>query len=159
MGPWSIYNKCLWVLLTNVYWFRATGGYICGCGRPRNLVHIYIFESCRLSVVFTIVSLHAIIYIMLCLFRPCQRLRSHLHLPKSPLAWCLRVVTPLAVSLVSCLETKMICLKTYSQHSSPSLTKAPIRQYRNIGYYHHYHYHHHSELSDLLFMICLNLLY
>ena len=23
----------LWVLLTNVYWFRATGGYICGCGR------------------------------------------------------------------------------------------------------------------------------
>ena len=30
--------KCLWVLLTNIYWFRATGGYICGCGRPSNLV-------------------------------------------------------------------------------------------------------------------------
>ena len=40
VGPWSIYIyiKCLWVLLTNVYWFRATGGYICGCGRPSNLV-------------------------------------------------------------------------------------------------------------------------
>ena len=40
VGPWSIYIfiKCLWVLLTNVFWFRATGGYICGCGRPSNLV-------------------------------------------------------------------------------------------------------------------------
>ena len=42
MGPvWlfkHIYIKCLWVLLTNVYWFRATGGYICGCGGPSNLV-------------------------------------------------------------------------------------------------------------------------
>ena len=26
------------VLLTHVYWFRVTGGYICGCGRPSNLV-------------------------------------------------------------------------------------------------------------------------
>ena len=27
MGPWRIhvYIKCLWVLLTHVYWFRATG--------------------------------------------------------------------------------------------------------------------------------------
>ena len=33
-----IYIQCLWVLLTHVYWFRATGGYICGCERPRNLV-------------------------------------------------------------------------------------------------------------------------
>ena len=33
-----IYIKCLWVLLTHAYWFRATGGYICGCGRPSNLV-------------------------------------------------------------------------------------------------------------------------
>ena len=45
VGPWSIYIyiyiKCLWVLLTNVYWFRATGGYICGCGRPSNLVIIW----------------------------------------------------------------------------------------------------------------------
>ena len=32
-------KKCLWVLLTHVYWFRATGGYICGCGRPSNLVY------------------------------------------------------------------------------------------------------------------------
>ena len=40
MGPkWSTYNKCLWVLLTHVYWFRATGGYICGFGRPSNLVY------------------------------------------------------------------------------------------------------------------------
>ena len=38
VGPWSIYIKCLLVLLTNGYWFRATGGYICGCGRPSNLV-------------------------------------------------------------------------------------------------------------------------
>ena len=38
MGPWSIYKKCLRVLLTHVYWFRATGGYICGCGWPSNLV-------------------------------------------------------------------------------------------------------------------------
>ena len=30
--------QCLWVLLTHVCWFRATGGYICGCGRPSNLV-------------------------------------------------------------------------------------------------------------------------
>ena len=44
MGPWSIYKKCLWVLLTHVYWFRATGGYICGCGRPSNLV-IVIFQE------------------------------------------------------------------------------------------------------------------
>ena len=35
-----VYIKCLWVLLTNVYWFRATGGYICGCGRSSNLVSI-----------------------------------------------------------------------------------------------------------------------
>ena len=33
------YIKCLWVLLTNVYWLWATGGYICGCGRPSNLVY------------------------------------------------------------------------------------------------------------------------
>ena len=33
-----IYIKCLGVLLTNVYWFRATGGYICSCGRPSNPV-------------------------------------------------------------------------------------------------------------------------
>ena len=26
MGPWSIYQKCLWILLTHVYWFRVTGG-------------------------------------------------------------------------------------------------------------------------------------
>ena len=38
VGPWSMYIKCLWVLLTNVYWFTGTGGYICGCGRPSNLV-------------------------------------------------------------------------------------------------------------------------
>ena len=37
-----IYIKCLWVLLTNVYWFRATGGYICGCGRPSNLVVLFL---------------------------------------------------------------------------------------------------------------------
>ena len=37
--------RCLWgleayiyIMLTNEYWFRATGGYICGCGRPSNLV-------------------------------------------------------------------------------------------------------------------------
>ena len=24
--------------MTHAYWFRATGGYICGCGRPSNLV-------------------------------------------------------------------------------------------------------------------------
>ena len=44
VGPWSIYIfiKCLWVLLTNVFWFRATGGYICGCGRPSNLVIKYV---------------------------------------------------------------------------------------------------------------------
>ena len=35
VGPWR-------VLLTNVCWFRATGGYICGCGRPSNLVS-YMF--------------------------------------------------------------------------------------------------------------------
>ena len=48
VGPWSIYIyiKCLWVLLTNVYWFRATGGYICGCGRPSNLVSHLMFTSC-----------------------------------------------------------------------------------------------------------------
>ena len=39
VGPWSMYIKCLLVLLTNVYWFRVTGGYICGCGRPSNLVY------------------------------------------------------------------------------------------------------------------------
>ena len=52
VGPWSIYIyiKCLWVLLTNVYWFRATGGYICGCGRPSNLV------------IFLIVPLDFVIY-------------------------------------------------------------------------------------------------
>ena len=42
MGPWRIYKKCLRVLLTHVYWFRATGGYICGCGRPSNLVSLLI---------------------------------------------------------------------------------------------------------------------
>ena len=47
VGPWSIYIyiKCLWVLLTNVYWFRATGGYICGCGRPINLVPLFYFRT------------------------------------------------------------------------------------------------------------------
>ena len=39
MRPQIIYikKKC-WVLLTHVYWFRATGGYICGCGWQSNLV-------------------------------------------------------------------------------------------------------------------------
>ena len=36
-------KKCLWVLLTHIYWFRATGGYICGCGRPSNLVLFRFF--------------------------------------------------------------------------------------------------------------------
>ena len=42
--------RCLWGLeayiytmfmssVDQVYWFRATGGYICGCGRPSNLVY------------------------------------------------------------------------------------------------------------------------
>ena len=39
-----IYIKCLLVLLTHVCWFRATGGYICGCGRPSNLVKCYCFQ-------------------------------------------------------------------------------------------------------------------
>ena len=46
-------KKCLWALLTHVYWFRLTGGYICGCGRPSNLV-LYLMqvnqndsEACR----------------------------------------------------------------------------------------------------------------
>ena len=43
--------RCLWGLeayiytmfmssVDQVYWFRATGGYICGCGRPSNLVYV-----------------------------------------------------------------------------------------------------------------------
>ena len=28
----------IWVNRTHEYRFRATGGYICGCGRPSNLV-------------------------------------------------------------------------------------------------------------------------
>ena len=28
--------------MTHLYWFRATGGYICGCGRPSNLVFQWI---------------------------------------------------------------------------------------------------------------------
>ena len=50
-GLGSIYKKCLWVLLTHVYWFRATGGYICGCGRPSNLVfspcYAYVCSAMR----------------------------------------------------------------------------------------------------------------
>ena len=53
VGPWSIYIKCLWVLLTNVYWFRATGGYICGCGRPSNLVSLLVNCSCELRQIIT----------------------------------------------------------------------------------------------------------
>ena len=53
VGPWSIYIyiKCLWVMLTNVYWFRATGGYICGCGRPSNLVVIKYCMATKALVV------------------------------------------------------------------------------------------------------------
>ena len=39
-----IYIKCLLILLTHVCWFRATGGYICGCGRPSNLVNSGAFR-------------------------------------------------------------------------------------------------------------------
>ena len=38
-----IYIKCLWVLSTHIYWFRVTVGYICGCGRPSNLVDIVMY--------------------------------------------------------------------------------------------------------------------
>ena len=44
-GLEALYIKCLRLLLTNVYWFRANGGYICGCGRPSNLVNfMYLYE-------------------------------------------------------------------------------------------------------------------
>ena len=61
VGPWSIYIfiKCLWVLLTNVFWFRATGGYICGCGRPSNLV-LTVFEGFNgISVCFPVSISHS----------------------------------------------------------------------------------------------------
>ena len=58
-----IYIFFSWVLLTHVYWFRATGGYICGYERPSNLVikilclnirtkiYIYFFFNIYLSLV------------------------------------------------------------------------------------------------------------
>ena len=45
LEAYIIYFKCLWVLLTHVYRFRATGGYICGCGRPSNLVLICLTDQ------------------------------------------------------------------------------------------------------------------
>ena len=48
-----IYIKCLWVLLTYVYWFRATGGYICGCGRSINLVIL----CCRIWLIILILNI------------------------------------------------------------------------------------------------------
>ena len=39
VGPWSIYIYNVYEFcLINVYWFRATGGYMCSCGWPSNLV-------------------------------------------------------------------------------------------------------------------------
>ena len=46
-GLEALYIKYLWVLLIPVYWFRVTGGYICGCGRPRNLVIILLLFAHR----------------------------------------------------------------------------------------------------------------
>ena len=38
VGPLSKHIQCLGVPLIPVYWIRAIGGYICGCGWPSNLV-------------------------------------------------------------------------------------------------------------------------
>ena len=51
-------KKCLWVLLTHVYWFRATGGYICGCGRPSNLVHyVNLWVLCNIDCMWIVFKL------------------------------------------------------------------------------------------------------
>ena len=52
MEPWSMYIKCLWVLLTNVYWFRATGEYIYGCRRLSNLVIFGYIELLVINLMF-----------------------------------------------------------------------------------------------------------
>ena len=65
-----IYIMFLWVLLTNVYWFRATGGYICGCGRPSNLV-ISATNNYDFYASFTIISklvIGKIVHIHKCCF-------------------------------------------------------------------------------------------
>ena len=44
MGPWkhrTIYTMFM-SSVDQCIRFRATGGYICGCGRPRNLVYIVL---------------------------------------------------------------------------------------------------------------------
>ena len=51
---WGL-KKCLWVRLIHVYWFRATGGYICGCGRPSNLVYVECWRL--LCGVYSVTSL------------------------------------------------------------------------------------------------------
>ena len=63
VGIWSIlvYIKCVWILLTHVYWVMVAGGYICGCGRPSNLVglklHPYDIPSCKLmAIVVTMIA-------------------------------------------------------------------------------------------------------
>ena len=65
-GVKSISKFCLWVLLTHVYWFRATGGYICGCGRPSNLV-IIIYRLlpiyfCRLYKLTLFLLVHVLVF-------------------------------------------------------------------------------------------------
>ena len=56
-------KNCLWVLLTHVYWFRATGGYICGCGRPSNLV-VNVWRELKMYLyLFFLLCIHVYLHV------------------------------------------------------------------------------------------------
>ena len=61
------YVSCLWVLLTHVYWFKATGGYICGQLSYLVLLAIFRFDKivkymCILPYITNIHTFHFFLY-------------------------------------------------------------------------------------------------
>ena len=60
--PQSIYIKCLGVMLTPVNWFRATGRYICVCGRPSNLVKYDYNLWCHIKPIRAILVWNIVTY-------------------------------------------------------------------------------------------------
>ena len=74
VGIWSMYinvYEFCWPMCI-VYWFRATGGYICGCGWPSNLVfRKFCFQIWTLKVSAGVISYYSAVFGIIWVYSPC----------------------------------------------------------------------------------------
>ena len=122
IGPWIIYTKCLWVLLTHVYWFRVTGGYICSCGQPSNLVYLWISNKKinRINNILLIVWINLLLVILVLWWNILQRQAYAL----LPAIWKV---------LGDHLGLRTIFIIPQIYNSSPIYLQTPVRELNLLG--------------------------